>query len=81
MTTVTLLSGRQVDSSSEEWILEGRRVGAHVEAMKRARDRQDRALYLEGVARKDGQAMADAVKAAFLTWWDYRQAQAKARKA
>lgn len=80
MPTALLPDGREVDTSSEEWRLHclaqhrQRQVSAagHVQALARmtgAGSRQSRADYLAAVRRADGDAMADAVHAAFLEHW------------
>lgn len=67
MTTVTLITGEQVDSSSEEWRLE-------TEARELLRrNTVDRREYLAAVERKRGADAADRLKAVFMKLWEARK--------
>mgnify|MGYP000210914216 CR=1 FL=1 len=73
MTTVTLATGQDVDSSSEAWRAECLARARHVEALQHItgpRSRDLRARYLADLAEKEGAEAAARVKAAFLKAWD-----------
>ena len=42
----------------------------HLANLKRTPGSQDRRAYLETVQRKHGERATDALKAAYLEWWD-----------
>lgn len=63
MTTVTLLSGQQVDSSSEEW-----RNECEARAMLRIELSSRRAM-LEDIERRRGKPAADKLKATMTDLW------------
>lgn len=66
MTTVTLLDGRQVDSSSEEWRLE-------TEARELMRwGTLERREYFATVERKRGAKACEQLKAVFMKLWEAR---------
>lgn len=85
MPTARLPDGREVDTGSPEWrahtlavwTAEQRIVDRHVEALKRAGGRQDRADYLERVKRVDGPEIAERVVFGFGEWFE---AQKKRRE-
>ncbi len=67
MPAVTLIDGRQVDSSSEDWRLE-------TEARELLRrNTAERREYLATVERKRGEQAAEALKAVFLKLWEERK--------
>ncbi len=65
MTTVTLITGEQVDSASEAYRLE-----CEARELLRGRSTQDRREYLAIVERKRGTQAADALKAAIQKLWE-----------
>jgi len=85
MPTALMPDGREVDTASEEWRLECLRrytaeqpaVDRHVATLLRMGNRQQRAEYATALAERDGQALADRVKAAFLRAWEARQPKAR----
>lgn len=66
MTTVTLISGRQVDSASEEW-----RIETEARELLR-RNTVDRREYFDAVERKRGADACQALKAVFMKLWEAR---------
>lgn len=77
---VTLIDGREVDSSSEEWRLECLARDRHVANMRRiARElRQD---YLSNVCRREGDEAERRLRDAFKADWERRKAERQAQQA
>jgi len=71
MSTVTLISGRQVDAKSQEWLDELRERGEHLNTLRRL-SHADRVIYLENVARKYGQEASRRLARAY---FEEREAQ------
>ena len=51
-------------------------IPLHLGNLKSIPSSQDRRAYIETIERKHGQRAADALKAAYLKWWDERKAKA-----
>ncbi len=66
MTTVTLITGEQVDSASEEWRLE-----CEARELLR-RNTTDRREYFDAVERTRGAEAVDQLKAVFMKLWERR---------
>lgn len=74
MTTVTLITGEQVDSKSQELLNECRTRWLHVQSM-RSMGLPERRMYLETVARKEGQEASRRLAEKFREDWEARRAQ------
>ena len=48
----------------------------HLDNLKRTPGTEDRRAYLETVQRRHGERAVNALKAAYLEWWDQRRAKA-----
>ena len=81
MTTVTLSTGEEVDSSAPAWRQECLARSRHVETllhMTGPGSRDQRARYIATVAEREGAESARRLKAAFVAAWDARSAKGTA---
>lgn len=69
MTTVTLITGEQVDSASEEWRLETEAR----ELLRKGRTTEFRRDYLANVERSRGTDAANKLRDLVLKIWEGRQ--------
>lgn len=70
MKTVTLVDGREVDSTSWEWQHECRVRWEHLCRLKAVTSLQGRRDMLARIASTEGTAMAERVSEAYRGWWD-----------
>lgn len=68
MPSVTLVDGRQVDSSSEEW-----RHEAEARAIAKLPTLAERRAWLDDIERKRGKPAADRLRSTMRALWDRRQ--------
>lgn len=77
---VTLIDGREVDNSSEEWRLECLARDRHVANMRRI-PRELRQDYLDNVKRKEGDEAGRRLRDEFKRDWERRRAERQAQQA
>lgn len=65
MPSVTLVDGRQVDSSSEEW-----RHEAEARAIAKLPTLAERRAWLDDIERKRGKAVADRLRRTMRKLWE-----------
>ena len=72
MSTVTLIDGRAVDTSSEEWRLECLARDRHIANLRRLKLEQRR-RYLQNVDEREGDEAGQRLRRAFRRDWDARR--------